>query len=150
MGAAESFADFRSLSKLTLGLVYSFFVVQMLIFYWKNSLKAEGEVVVGWKGPLKNIAKAAHYEIIPSLLMFCVAIFVKSFNMSGVFLFFVSIIGNTLIVLGYHREKEGWGMLLLGRLLTHFATLAVLALAFFNAFAYGSVRVECFKCALLL
>ena len=142
MGGAESFSDYRSLSKLTLGLVYGFFVVQMLIFYWKNSLKAEGEVVVRWKGPLKHVAKAAHYEIIPSIIMFCVAIYVKSFNISGTFLFLISIIGNTLIILGYHREKEGWGMLLLGRLFTCLSTLGVLGIALFNTFAYGSILIE--------
>ena len=142
MSVTEDFVDFRSLSKLTLGIIYAFFLLQMLIFYWKNSLKAEGEIIRTWGGTLKDIAKAAHYEIIPSGLMFCVAIFTLSFDINAIFMFLVSIIGDTFIILGYHRHREGWEMLLLGRFLTHFSTLSVLGLAFIRTFANGSILIE--------
>ena len=137
MGGAESFEDFRSLSKLTLGLICAFFIVQMLIFYWKVGLKAEGEFLQKWEGPLKALAKAAHYEITPSLMIFCISIFVVSFELAGILLFLISIIGDTFIVIGYHRAKEGWSMLMLGRFLTHLSTLGVLILALINTFYFG-------------
>ncbi len=138
MGITESYEDFRSLGKLAFGVIYAFFILQMLLFYWKSALKSEGEVTYRWGGILKAIAKAAHYEIVPSLTMFLLSIYVFSFEIVGILLFLISIVGYTLIVLGYHRSKEGFTMLLLGRLIAHFSTLAVLIMAMAYAGKFAS------------
>ena len=142
MGIVESFEDYRSLSKLTFGLFYGFFLVQMLLFYWKVSIKMDGDMVHQWGGLLKALAKAAHYEILPSITMILFAIFTFSYNLAAVLFFLVTIVGDTLIVIGYHRGREGENMLLLGRLATHFSTVVVLLIALFNTCAFGSPEIN--------